>query len=164
MILVLDASALITLARVGRLELLHQMAETIHIPAGVYDEVVAGGPGRPGAAEVAQAQWISRQDVRDQAAVGRLRAQVGRGEAEAIVLARELRADALILDDATARRIAEAEGQNVFGLLGLLIHAKERGMVEVLKPILDEMVQAGFFIDSYLYHSVLRQAGEGPIS
>lgn len=160
MIVVLDASTLITLARIGRLHLLHQIAGAVHIPPAVYDEVVGSGRGRPGSAEVAQVQWISRQEVRDLATVGRLRVQAGRGEAEAIVLARELRADALILDDATARRIAEAEGQKVFGLLGLLIHAKERGIVGVLKPILDEMVQAGFFIDASLYRSVLRQAGE----
>lgn len=160
MILVSDASALIALARIGRLHLLRQIAGTVHIPEAVQDELVGSGPDRPGSVEVAQAQWIFRERVNDRTAVARLRAQMGRGESEAIVLARELGADALILDDATARRVAEAEGQKVVGLLGLLIHAKKRGTLEAMKPILDEMVGAGFFVDDSLYRSILRQAGE----
>jgi len=160
LILVLDSSALITLARVGQLNLLHEIAETVLIPEAVYDEVVQTGHGRPGGAEVAQAQWIIRRQVNDRAAVDRLRLQLGRGEAEAIVLAQELRVDALVLDDATARRAAEAAGQKAVGLLGLLLYSKERGLVESVRPILDQIVTAGFFVDDVLYRTILRQAGE----
>lgn len=48
MILVLDSSALITLARIGRLDLLRQVAGTVHIPEAVYEEVVQAGQGRHG--------------------------------------------------------------------------------------------------------------------
>ncbi len=160
--LVLDSSALITLARIGRLDLLRQIAGTVHIPEAVYEEVVQAGQGRLGGVEVAQAEWITRHEVQDRAAVGRLRSQGGRGEAEAIVLGRELEADALILDDATARRLAESEGRRVVGLLGLVLHAKAGGLIEAVKPILDDMVTAGFFLDETLYSSILRQAREGP--
>ena len=162
MILVLDSSALITLARIGRLDVLRQIAGSAHIPEAVFAEVVQRGQARPGSAEVAQAPWVARHQVQDQATVARLRARVGRGEAEAIVLARELQADALILDDATARRLAEAEGRNVFGLLGLLLHGKRTGVVEAVRPLLDEMIAAGFFIDDSLYRSILHQAEEEP--
>jgi len=160
-ILVLDASALISLARVGCLSLLRELAEKVYIPEAVYDEVVRSGYGRPGSLEVDQAGWISRRSVQDESVVDRLQPALGRGEAEAIVLAGELEADFVILDDATARRIAEVEGQKVLGLLGLLIRAKELGIVPALKPLLDQIVGAGFFIDATLYQSILRQAGEG---
>lgn len=160
MILVVDASVLITLARIGRLHLLRDLAEELFIPEAVYDEAVGRGGGRPGSAEIAQATWLSRQQVRDQAAVARLRAELGQGESEAIVLAGEVGADFVILDDATARQIAETEGKKVVGLLGLLIRAKERALIGALKPVLDEMVTAGFFIDDALYRSLLRQWGE----
>jgi predicted nucleic acid-binding protein len=159
-ILVLDASAIITLARVGCLNLLRELAEKVYIPEAVYDEVVKSGYGRPGSLEVEQAAWISKQSVYDQSVVVRLEAELGRGEAEAIVLAGELEADFVILDDATARRIAEAEGRKVLGLLGLLIRAKELGIVPVLRPVLNQIVGAGFFIDDALYQSILRRAGE----
>lgn len=103
MTVVLDSSALITLARIGRLELLHQIADVIHVPAAVFEEVVQKGAGRPGSVEVAQAGWILRRDVRDVTSVERLCARVGRGEAEAIVLARELGADG-------AARLCQASG------------------------------------------------------
>ena len=138
MILVLDASALIALARIGRLDLLRHLAGSAHIPQAVYEEVVTRGAGRPGCTEVAQANWIRRHEVRDRTRVERLCSRAGRGEAEAIVLAREVRADVLVLDDATARRMTEAEGQKAIGLLGLLLHGKERGLIPTLKPILHE--------------------------
>jgi predicted nucleic acid-binding protein len=161
-ILVLDSSARITLARIGRLDLLRQLVGGVHIPEAVYEEVVQAGQGRQGSGEVARAEWISRHQVQDQGAVVRLRVRVGKGEAEAIVLARELQADVLILDDATARRVAEAGGRTVVGLLGLLLHAKLHGLVGAVKPIFDDMVAAGFFLDDSLFRSILTRAGERP--
>lgn len=82
--LVLDSSALITLARIGRLDLLRQIATAVHIPQAVYEEVVEAAQGRHGSVEVAQAQWISRHQVRNQGSVDRLRSRVGKGEAESV--------------------------------------------------------------------------------
>lgn len=48
------------------------------------------------------------------------------------------------------------------GLLGLLLHAKLQGLVGTVRPILDDMVAAGFSLDDSLYRSILRQAGEEP--
>ncbi len=48
MILVVDASVLITLARIGRLQLLNELADEIVVPFAVYDEVVGRGAGRLG--------------------------------------------------------------------------------------------------------------------
>jgi uncharacterized protein len=159
-IVVVDSSPLITLARIGRLELLHEAAEVIHIPEAVFVEVVHRGAGRPGSAEVAQADWVKRRTVRDTAFVGRLRTRLGRGESEAIVLAKELGADFLVIDDAAARQSAEAEGQRVVGLLGWLIYLKQRGVVSEVKPVLDDMRASGFYLDDPGYRSILRRADE----
>lgn len=160
MILVLDSSALITLARIGRLHLLRGFADEVVIPHAVYDEVVRRGSGRPGQTEIAHASWISHRRIRDRAARGRLETELGHGEAEAIVLAKELAADFVILDDARARQIAESQGLRVTGLLGLLLLAKERGLVEAVKPVLDEMVNAGFYVADAVYQDVIDAAGE----
>lgn len=160
MIVVVDSSVLITLARIGRLELLHRMTGVVHIPEAVFVEVVQKGAGRPGSTELAQADWVLRQDVRDVAAVDRLRARLGRGESEAIVLAKELGADILVIDDAAARHVAEAGEQRVVGLPGWLIYLKQRGVVAAVKPLLDEMLASGFYLDERRYQSILRRAGE----
>ena len=160
MIVVVDSSALITLARIGRLELLHRTTGVIHIPEAVFVEVVEKGAGRPGSREVAQADWVLRQTVRDVASVDRLRARLGRGESEAIVLAKELEADILVIDDAAARHVAETGEQRVVGLPGWLLYLKQRGVVTAIKPVLDEMIASGFYFDEERYQSILRSAGE----
>lgn len=160
MILILDASPLITLARSGSLELLRRLADQIVIPEAVYIESVGQASGRPGSTEIAQAHWIVRRPVQNQTDVLRLRTRLGWGEAEAIVLTREIRADAVVLDDATARHIAEQEGCRVIGLLGLLVEGKQRGLIGAIKPLLDTMRNSGFFIGDDLYTTILHQTAE----
>jgi predicted nucleic acid-binding protein len=152
---------LITLARIGSLGLLRQLADQVVIPDAVYAESVSQARGRPGSIEIAQTGWLMRRQVENQAHVMRLRSRVGLGEAEAIVLAQQIRADAVVLDDATARHIAEQEGCRVVGLLGLLINGKRRGLLSTVKPLLDAMRETGFFVGDDLYTAILRQAGEG---
>ena len=161
MILVLDASPLITLGRIGSLSLLRQLADQIIIPEAVYAESVSRAAGRPGSIEIAQADWIRRRTVENRVRVEQLHARVGLGEAEAIILAGEIGSDAIVvLDDATARRIAEQEGCRVVGLLGLLVVAKQRGYLAVVRPLLDAMRNIGFFVSDELYATILRQVDE----
>lgn len=160
MILVLDASPLITLARIGSLGLLPQLADQIVIPDAVYAESVSRAPGRPGSSEIAHADWILRRTVHDRTHVQQLRTHIGLGEAEAIVLAREIGADAVVLDDATARRLAKQDGCQVVGLLGLLVVAKRRGLLVAVKPLLNAMRNSGFFVGDELYATILRQVAE----
>ncbi|MDF0666571.1 MAG: hypothetical protein P0119_10945 [Nitrospira sp.] len=110
---------MITLARIGSLDLLRQLADQIVIPDAVYAESVSRAPGRPGSLDLAQADWITCRTAENQALVQQLRTRIGLGESEAIVLTREIGADAVVLDDATARRLTEQEGCRVVGLLGL---------------------------------------------
>lgn len=98
--------------------------------------------------------------MEDRDEVERLCVRLGRGEAESIILARELGADFVVLDDATARRVAQSAGARVSGLLGLLILAKERGLIAELKPLLDELKTSGFYIGDSLYQELLHQLGE----
>lgn len=160
MILVVDSSSLIALARIGRLGLISDVAREIHIPASVFEEVAALSDERVGGPELRRAPWLRVERVVDGNAVERLCRRLGRGEAESIVLARELSADYVVLDDAAARRAAAEEGVAVIGLLGLLLHAKDRGVIAAVKPLLDELKAAGFHLGDSLYYELLRQVGE----
>ena len=140
--------------------MLRQLADRIYIPEAVYVECVTQAGDRLGSIEIAQADWIVRRQVDHQARVMRLRTQIGWGEAEAIVLAHQVQADAVVLDDATARRVAEHEGCAVVGLLGLLVDGKRRGLIPAVKPLLDALREARFFVADDLYVFMLLQAGE----
>lgn len=161
MILVLDASPLIALARIGSLGLLRQLADQIVVPEAVYAESVNCAADRPGSIEIAQADWIVHRKVENRARVEQLHTRIGLGEAEAITLVQEIGTDAIVvLDDATARRIAEQEGCRVVGLLGLLVVAKQRGLLAAVRPLLDAMRNSGFFVSDELYTIILRQVAE----
>jgi len=160
MIVVANAGPLIALAGIGRIDLLKFLFEQIHIPTAVRDEVFSSQSGRPGAAEVATAGWVRVESVRDTTAVRILRERLDRGESEAIVLAIELSADLLLIDEARGRRIAEARGLNKTGTLGTLVMAKKRGLISNITPLLDELLARGFWLHKELYQAVRALAGE----
>ncbi len=160
MIVVANAGPLIALAEVGHFDLLKSLYGQIHIPPAVREEVVVSQEMRPGAKEVAVAGWIKVKAVRDLTAVQILRERLDRGESEAIVLAIELKAELLLIDEARGRRIAEARGLNKTGTLGTLILAKKRGLVSSVTPLLDELLARGFRLHEDLYQAVRTLAGE----
>ena len=118
MIVVSNSSPLVSLAAVGRLDLLRELYGVITIPQAVYHEVAVRGLGRPGAAEVQTLDWIVRGDVSDPAVVTALEGKLDRGEAEAIALAAELRADLLLMDERLGRAEAARFGLRFIGILG----------------------------------------------
>jgi uncharacterized protein len=161
MIVVSDTSAIINLAMIGRLDLLHQLYNEVIIPAAVYQEIVVQGAGKPGAVEVQTEPWFKQQAVVDAAFVFRLRRDLDEGEAEAIVLAQEISADLLLIDDQAARRHAARLGLRFIGLLGVLLEAKKAGLLATVKPPLDELIsKAGFRVRPSLYQAFLASAGE----
>src|SRR2546426_5921730 len=101
-----DSGPLISLASISLLDLLHSLFDTIHIPNTVYQEVVIAGKGKVGSEEVAGAAWIERRAVKNKSAVARLIRDQGldKGESEAVVLAKEMNARLLLVDDRIARK------------------------------------------------------------
>ena len=82
------------------------------------------------------------------------------GEAASIILAVEEDAGLIILDDKDARKIAEKLGLKVMGTAGILLLAKKKGIIEEIKPILEEMRTSGFYLSDSIIKIVLREAGE----
>ena len=126
---VVDASPLIALARIERLDLLREMFGDVVVPSAVWHEVVASGSDKAGVGQIATAAWIRRRDVVDKSAVAVLRRDLGAGEAEAIVLARELPAGLLIMDERLGRVTARDLGVRTVGLVGVLVEARKRGLL-----------------------------------
>lgn len=160
MIVVSDATPLIGLAKVGELEILKMLFGTILIPGSVYDEVVTDAKERPGAVQVRQAAWINVQSPVEQIKVDYLRADLDAGEAETLVLAEELAANWILLDEAKARLAADLLGLQYIGTIGLLLLAKRLGKVLEVRPLMDELRMKKFYISDSVYELTLKQAGE----
>jgi len=137
---------------------------TVTLPVAVHRELVAPGSGNPGAVEVQTLAWLKTRAVVDQQRVQQLLQEhdnLHRAEADAIVLALEINADLLIVDEGIGRRVATDLHLPITGVLGILLRAKERGLLEAVKPVLDQLrTQAGFFVAPSLYRLILQQAGE----
>jgi predicted nucleic acid-binding protein len=155
-----NSGPLIALATIGRLGLLRALFHQVVIPQAVYDEVVIQGRGEPGSREVGEAEWIRILQVEDCLAVDLLREELDAGESEAIVLAQELKATYALIDDASARRKGRIIGVRIAGTLGILLMAKEAGLILTVKSILDELRQTDFRMSDMVYQKVLVKAGE----
>jgi predicted nucleic acid-binding protein len=161
MSVVSNASALINLARIGKLNLLRELYGELVIPEAVWHEVVVEGTGQPGADEVQAAAWIKTQAATNSQLVHALQQELDAGEAEAIALALEIGAELLLMDERLGRESARHLGLHYTGLIGVLIEAKRKGLIRAVKPHLDALRDiAGFRIRETLYLRVLQDEGE----
>ena len=154
---VTNSTPLIALSKINQLVLLQKVYHSVYIPEEVYTEVVVNGVGKPGAAEVEMADWIICQPVmdKDQVLILHNRTLIDLGECGAIVLAQEIRAGRLIIDDSVARQVAITKGLSVVGTVGVLRVAKARQIIPAVKPILDDLRSHGTWISNKLYYQIL---------
>lgn len=156
-----NSSALINLARIGRLDILQQLYVEVTIPGAVWHEVVIEGAGQQGADTVKDATWIKTSAVTNKELVRALQQELDAGEAEAIALALEIGAKLLLMDDHLGRQTARHLGLRYTGLIGVLIEAKKKGLFSSVKPQIDKLREvAGFRISEELYLRVLQDEGE----
>lgn len=160
--IVTNSTPLIELSKIEQLNLLREVYGAILIPEEVYSEVVIDGTGKPGAAEVKAAEWIHRQSVRDESQIRLLQNQrsLHLGECATIVLAQEIEAEQVILDDNAARQEAVARRLPVIGTVGVLLVAKTQGVIPTVRPILDDLCDHGTRVSRRLYYQILAKAQE----
>ena len=89
-----------------------------------------------------------------------LRPGLGEGEREALSLAAEMSARAVIVDDDAARRIGLRLGLPVIGTAGVLLLAKERGYTRAVKPHLIALIEAGFYLSPVLVELIAKRTAE----
>ena len=147
-----NSSPLIALTRIHRLDLVPRILDSILIPPAVAREIRPSIPDVP--------HWLQvRAPTKSPSALAS-RGRLGDGEWEAMALAIEVGAAAILLDDRPARRLAKKAGLSVVGTLGLLLEAKKAGLIASLRPELDKLLETSFFLSQQLYDQVLRTAGE----
>ncbi len=161
MIVVSDTTPLIGLSSIGRLEILHELFGDVYIPQAVFDETVTSGREEGKAKHaVANADWIHVVEVKDRLAVNILLDEMDLGEVETIILASELNADWVLMDEKKGRRKLSQLNIPKIGTVGILLKAKQLGLVENLKSELENLQKSGFSISQLVIEEVLKMAGE----
>jgi len=145
MIVVSDTTPLIGLSSIGRLELLRELFDDVYIPQAVFDETVTSGREEGKAKQaVAKANWIHVVEVKDRLPVNILLDEMDLGEIETIVLASELNADWVLMDEKKGRRKLSQLNIPKIGTVGILLKAKQLGLVSNLKSELGSLQKSGF--------------------
>jgi predicted nucleic acid-binding protein len=161
---VANSSPLIIFAKLNCFDLLHALYPQAYISEEVYNEVVVSGGGLSGASEVAKAEWIGLRRLPNQAELQTLQEKyaLGIGELSTIVLAKEFRADVVLLDDSNARKLAKAEGLQVQGSVGLLETLYLRGHLGDIRTTFRQLLEHAY-IDRRLLDHRLRALGLLPL-
>jgi predicted nucleic acid-binding protein len=161
MIIVSNTTPLIGLAAIQRFDLLKHLFGELYIARAVYAEAVVAGREAGGAKrEVSTATWIKTVRVKDRLAVEVLLDEMDLGEAETIVLARELGADWVLMDERKGRRKLSQLGLQKIGTAGILLKAKQVGLLSVVRPELERLRRQGFTLSQTVVDAVLQKANE----
>jgi uncharacterized protein len=162
MLVVADTSVLLNLAAVGQVELLPPLFGRIVAPTLVQQEFQRLSWSEPRFRSAHWPAWVEvRQPTRLPAALLAQPRPLDPGEAAAVALAVELSADAILLDEAAGRAVAQACGLNVMGLAGILVQAKRSGRLAAVRPVLDQLMsQQCFWLSNAVRSKILLLAGE----
>lgn len=156
---IVNSTPLIVLCGIGRLEILQKMYTEITIPVAVYREVIEKEDSVQEQLKNA-ADWIHIQEIKDHSEKKMYKAKLHDGEVEVMILCQEQSADLAIIDDNAAKKTAKYLGIPVTGTLGVLIKAKQRGVVKEIRPIISDLKARGFYISYQVEKMVLECAGE----
>jgi hypothetical protein len=164
-IVVADSSPLIALAEVGSLHLLATVYPKIHLPTEVYNEVVIAGAGLPASSEVAHAPWIEVTPVRDGKALlaEMSKTGLGPGEVGVVLLAKELRASVVLIDERKARRYAQSLGLITVGCIGILEMLHRKRLIADLRAAYQQLLVVDFRIDLGTLNASLLKFGLKPL-
>jgi len=138
---------------VGQEGLLPRLFGEVLIPPAVEHELLRFHPTLPG--------FLRCIPPTDNVRFSRLRLELDRGEAEAITLACEIKADRLLIDESVGRAVAVREGLAIIGVVGVLAASKRSGLPASIGPLLDRLeTEAGFRLRASLKLEALRAVGE----
>jgi predicted nucleic acid-binding protein len=156
---VVDASPLIVLARTNLLPLLHLAGDPILVPRAVAQEVLGRGQGDPAAQALRSTHWLNLVDPGPTPVVLQPY-RLGAGEAAALTWALTHPGTLALFDDLLARRCATLLHVPVRGTLGLVMSAKQHGVISLARPVLEQLRQSGLYVSDQVMNQALALVGE----
>ena len=154
-----NSSPLQYLYQADVLDLLPALFGQVCVPEAVVAELEEGRRRSVPLPTLADLSWLQVRTVRNRTLLP-LVTHLGDGEKEVLALGRELSDALLLLDDRDARRHAHALELEISGTLGVLLLAKERGILDAVRPVLDRLQALRFRLDVRTRQRVLELAGE----
>lgn len=159
-IVICDVSPIFSLAIIDQLNLLNELFNSIYIPNAVWEEITQ---------DTTPLYYSTifnffKDKVREISSFNDLALIMDYGESESVLLYRELAADFLLIDDKKARKIAEHLGVNCIGIIGILSTAKDKELIETLKPLFVILLANKQYYSLRLMNMISNKHGEENIS
>ncbi|MFW5927815.1 MAG: DUF3368 domain-containing protein [Thermoplasmatota archaeon] len=155
MIVVSDSGPLIHLSRINKIELLKNFFDKVYIPEAVYNEINSQND-LSGSKEVEKYEWIKKKIIDHKTAKELLMDRLDEGESEAIILAKKIDADLLLIDDLAGRNTARNQNIDVMGILGVLDRASEKNMIQDLEKVIRELRNKDFWMNDELFDKLIK--------
>ena len=144
MIVVADTGPINYLVLIGEIEVLPALYERVAVPPAVYEELGRLRAPEAVRAWIAQpASWLEILTATKSPDAGV--AHLDSGERDAILLAEELTADLIVIDEIRGRREAQRRGLRFTGTLGVLMAGADQGMID-LRSAVHRLRQTNFYI------------------
>ena len=155
-IVIADTGALISLGLVGKIEFIEKIFGDFYIADAVWEELCRyeNSDFNDSILQGLQKHVVSIKSANYLSVV------MDYGESESVILYKEMQADYLLIDDSKARTIAETLEIRCIGSIGLLIKAKQEGLIDALKPVFTYWLQNGRYFSRNLLNKVLVQTRE----
>jgi len=157
MIVVSNATPIISLASIDKIDIFKHFFDKVYIPQAVYDEIKSK---RAYGYKEIDDKFFQVKTIKDKFAQNILLNDLDLGEAQTIVLAKEINADIVLIDETIGYNLAKSQELNVKRTLSFLIASKNKGYIEEVKPLLDDMISKGRWISHKVYCDVLKFCNE----
>jgi len=156
--LVVNASPIISLARIGYTDLLVELSAELVVPRGVCEEIMAHHSVDPAMRWLNDKESALVQPVEVPATIAEW--NLGKGESQVLAFAYGHREFMVGIDDKSAKRCAESFAIRVRGTIALIVEAKRRRLVPEAGPLLLKLKSNGFRMAESLFDAALKLAGE----
>jgi len=153
-----NTTPIISLLKINKLNLLKDLYGKILIPKAVYEEIEKGNR-KEYYQNISKLGWIEIQSIANKDSVLYF-FDLDAGEAEVLILAHELNADLVIIDELAGRRYAKKLNLCLTGTIGILLKAKERNLILSVKDLLVELMEKGTWFHPTLVAKILTLANE----
>ncbi len=152
-----NTTPIISLSAIGKIEILQDVFHEIIISQAVYEEIKAKKEFGYHSVDL---DFIKVQSIQTKNHELLLSDRLDLGEAETIILAKEITADNVIIDESLGYTVAKDYNLNVIRTLSILLKAKEENIISEVKPLIEEMISKGRWYSKRVYYSFLEKAGE----
>jgi len=155
-LVIADSGPIFSLSIIDRLDLLNALFDHVRIPNAVWDEITYD-KSKP---DYQKLYDFFKDKTCKISGLNELTFLMDYGESESLILFKELKADFLLIDDKKARKIAENLDINCIGIIGLLSVAKDKRLIDQLRPIFETFLQNKRYYSIDLLNTILISKGE----